>query len=609
MEKAHSELEVLCETCSHRKTTVSTLDNLKGDGVKKLSVVYQFTPKCVVHDETQKIFCFSCNKFICRDCTVIDHAGHKYEFVKKAATEAHKKLAEHLTPLKNLLPNLNIAVDRVRDTKQETQAKGEFVKKQVNDKFQELHAILEQCKARLSVLRESEDIIDRKIKKLTIQESNLDFSIGCVQSLVSFVEHMLENASEEELITMQNQVLSGIDSEVVAHGKEADSAYHPVENVDFGVEVFVSEDLKKLCENNVVVYENKLGVKKGGIKVAEVNRSTKLMLVYPITQQKLPVIQATLKSLADETSLLLEAVSVKNGVYSIEYIPKVRGRHHLLISVDGQPITGSPFSVFVKMHPIKFDKPIRKIRKVGPFCLAINSSKEMVVTDNDRHIMLLNKKGERLCSITKSKHGLKTPFGVSLDNDNNIYISDFDKNCVCKFKKSGELLKRIGKEGSGPGEFKHPRGIAVTGDRIYVCDSDNSRIQVLTLELKPVNWFELRETTNGRPVSIAADYEGRLYVSDICNHHIQVFTRDGQFVHSIGKEGGGQGELSGPHGVYVTASYVYVSEYCKRCVSVFTKDGQFVSSFGKGHLVDPCGIFVDSDGFVYVCCDNCIMVF
>ena len=97
-----------------------------------------------------------------------------------------------------------------------------------------------------------------------------------------------------------------------------------------------------------------------------------------------PLIQATLKSLVDQTSLQLEAVPVKKGVYSIEYIPKVRGRHHLLISVDGQPITGSPFSVFVRMPPTKLDKPAREIRNIDPWYLAINSSEEIIVSDDEQ---------------------------------------------------------------------------------------------------------------------------------------------------------------------------------------------------------------------------------
>ena len=528
--------------------------------------------------------------------------------MKKAAPETRKKLAEHLSPLKNLLPDLSTAVNQVRATKQEIQAEGKLVEKRVNDKFQELHDILEQCKAR--VLKKAHDIGEKKIEKLTVQEKGLDLSVGCVQSLVDFVDGTVENASDEELITMQEQVVSRIDAEVVRRGKEAASA-DPVEKADFGVEVFVSEDLKKLCKNNVVVYEDNIYARGEGTRIVEVETPSRLTLHFAQDVQKPPTIRASLKSLVDKTSLELEAVPVKKGVYSIEYIPKVHGRHHLLISVDGQPITGSPYSVFVRIPPTKLDKPVRKIRGVDPCFLTISSSSEVIVSDFSRDVVVMNKQGERLRSISKTQHGLKHVRGVAVDKDDNIYVSDCGNHCVYKFNKNGELLERVGKKGSGPGEFNFPLGVAVDGDRVFVCGRDNHRIQVLTRELQPVKQFGSRGSGYGqfnKPRSIAIDNEGMLYVSDCSNHRVQVFTRNGQFVYWFGKKGSGQGELNGPRGVCVDASYVYVADNSNNRVSVFTKDGQFITPCGEGHITNPYGVFVDSDGFVYVCCDKCVVV-
>ena len=604
----------ICDECvkSHKwmklfaRHAVSTLEELKQGGVKELSVVDTPAQKCPDHDEPLKIFCFDCKQLICRDCVMFEHAGHKSAYVKKAAPETRKKLAKHLSPLKNLLPDLSTAVNLVRATKQEIQAEGKLLEKQVNAMFQELHDILEQCKAR--VLKKAHDIGEIKMEKLTVQEKGLDLSVGCVQSLVDFVERTLENASDEELITMQEQVVSRIDAEVVKRGKEAASA-DPAEKADFRVEVFVSEDLKKLCENNVVVYEDKPVVSGEGIKITEVDKSAKLSLVFPSTQQKPPIVRATLKSLVDQTSLQLEAVPVKKGVYSIEYIPKVRGRHHLLISVDGRPITGSPFSVSVRIPPTKLDKSVRKIKGIDPLYLTINSSNEVIVSDGSQDVVIMNKQGERLRNISKSQHGLESVGGVAVDKDDNIYVSDYGNHCVYKFNKNGKLLERVAKKGSGPGEFNYPRGVAVAGDRVLVCDRHNERIQVLTNAVKQ---FGSRGSGDGQfngPESIAVDSEGMFYVSDYGNHRVQVFTRNGQFVYSFGKKGSGQGELNGPIGVCADASYVYVADNGNNRVSVFTKGGQFNTSFRECHVTYPYGVFVDSDDFVYVCCSSCVVVF
>ena len=581
MEKAHGKLETTCEMCSGGKATafcrqcvnficedcvrphqrmkvfathiVSTLEQLKQGGVKELTFENPPPPKCEDHEELKKIFCFDCNKLICRDCIVIEHAGHNYEFVKKAAPATRKKLTEHLSPLKNLLPDLSTAVNQVKGTKQKIQAQKELTERQVNAKFQELHDILDQCKVR--VLRKSSVLADSKMEKLTVQEKGLDLSLGTAQSLIAFVERTLENASDEELITMQSQVVSRIDAEVVKRGKEA-ANLDPVEKDDFEVEGFVSEDLKKLCENNVFVYEGKVDptkftVEGNGARTAEISTLNNFsILVECNTQFKHHTIQVALKSLVEESSQQLQAVPVRDGVYSVEYTPRVRGRHHLLISVDNQPIPGSPFSVFVKIPPTKLDKPVRVIRGINnPRYMAFNSSEELIVTDRDSDVLVLDKKGERIRSISKSKHGFSNISGVAVDKEDNIYVCDNGESCVYKFNKREDLLKRFGTRGIGPKELNWPRGIAVAGDQVFVCDQNNHRV------------------------------------------------------------GSGQGDLSRPHGVCVT-SFVYVADFDNNRVSVFTKDGQFVTSFGNGHITSHLyGVAVDNDGFVYVCSDGSVIIF
>ena len=86
-----------------------------------------------------------------------------------------------------------------------------------------------------------------------------------------------------------------------------------------------------------------------------------------------------------------------------------------------------------------------------------------------------------------------------------------------------------------------------------MCDRRNNKIHVLTTELEPVCLpFGTKGDGDGefdKPEDIAVDSEGKLYVSDHNNHRVQVLTREGQFVHSIGKNRNGQGELLDPEGV------------------------------------------------------------
>ena len=55
---------------------------------------------------------------------------------------------------------------------------------------------------------------------------------------------------------------------------------------------------------------------------------------------------------------------------------------------------------------------------------------------------------------------------------------------------SGATLRRFGKEGDGPGQFRRPNGIAVLGNHLFVVERDNRRVQMLSLpELKTLAVF------------------------------------------------------------------------------------------------------------------------
>jgi tripartite motif-containing protein 2/3/tripartite motif-containing protein 71 len=83
-----------------------------------------------------------------------------------------------------------------------------------------------------------------------------------------------------------------------------------------------------------------------------------------------------------------------------------------------------------------------------------------------------------------------------------------------------------------------------------------------------------------------------VYLADMGNYRIQVFTAGGKYLSMFGRHGQGRGELGRPVGVATDSSnMVYVSEWGNYRVSVFTSLGQFVMTFeGPGRFVRPCGL-------------------
>ena len=641
MEKAHGKVEAPCEQChggvsvafcrqcaeficadcvkSHQKMKVFTshkvvtLEELKKGGAKQILVSRPPPPKCPIHDELMKIFCFDCNRLICRDCIVIDHANHKYDFVKVAAPETKKQLAEHLEPLKEVQANLSKATEVVQVTKSEIVAQGKSVAENIEQSFQELHEILEQHKNRL--LMEATKTVEEKASRLSTQQKGLNTASAVIQSLVDFVEQNLENATDEEFMTIHKQILSRIDKAAEEHRKGAIDL-DPVEETDMSAEIDIAEHLEKACKNRAQVVTlptdpSKCKVDGPGLNSAQVNQQTHVIvhtMLHNGTPTKKPMkVTGELKSLVNGSVTRLEGARKQGNTYEIQFSSAVRGRHQLAVHVNDQPIAGSPFPMYMKIPPTQLGKPVRVLGGLDrPYGVAVNSAEEVLVTEHEK-IAVFDKKGRKRRDIKLPTDDVDLK-GIAIDEDDNLYVTDIMRHCLVILNKAGEVVTTVGTQGSDHGAFNDSRGVAVIGDRVFVCDRDNHRLQVFTKErlefVKTIGSQGQGDEHFKSPLDITQDELGNMYVSEYGNYCVKLLNKQGEFQLSFSMKANGQ--LSGPTGVCVVDQFVYVVECWGCCVSVFNRDGQFVTSFGKGGKKEgefdwPFGICVDCDGFVYVC--------
>ena len=129
---------------------------------------------------------------------------------------------------------------------------------------------------------------------------------------------------------------------------------------------------------------------------------------------------------------------------SCTYTPEVRGRHSLIVKMNGIQIAGSPFQVFAKIHPSHLGEPVRVVEGVHqPWRIAVNSKQQLVIAEvHGKKITIFDREGEKVRTITSEKVSL--PVGVAVDKDDNIYVSDNGNSSILKFSKEGKLVKVVG---------------------------------------------------------------------------------------------------------------------------------------------------------------------
>lgn len=147
-----------------------------------------------------------------------------------------------------------------------------------------------------------------------------------------------------------------------------------------------------------------------------------------------------------------------------------------------------------------------------------------------------------------------------------------------------------------------PYGVAASAGRIYVADLAG---QILIMDLAKQT-FEKLKGDNGtgklkKPVNLAADRLGYLFVADIGRKEIMVYDPQGEFVKAVG----GEHDMN-PGGVAVDDDRIYVLDIRHRAIRVFDRESyELIKEIGKGDdpeksLSMPITMVMDKKGIIRV---------
>ena len=615
MAKVEGKVEAVCEQCSkgksvafcrqctdficaecatlHRKLKVFaghkvvTLEDLKKGGAKDVPQKKAPPPKCPDHGERMKIFCFDCNRLICRDCTLIDHNGHSYNFLNKCATEARKTILDSLTPLRKVQANIASADQKLAGTEAQVGSQEEKVCKSIQQSFHKLKAVLEQRETEL--VKKVQTLAQEKKDALTAQRKGLQMAQTEIQSLVEFVEKNVENTSDQDLMDILSQLLSKVEEGEKRHQQlsldpatTADITCCPPSPDD------IPRDLGEVFRLSFTPQSS-----------PQLDKPSTAVLKIPDHHN--PTVRAELQSLADPaSSMQVDVVGKGAGVYHITYTPRVRGRHDLVVKVNSQGITGSPFRVFVKIHPTQLGPPVQTITGVNqPYGIATNSKQQLVVAEEGGKITIRARDGKTLQTIKCDK--FRSPAGVATGPDGAIYVTDEDAHCLLKFDKDGRLLKTV------QNEFREPCFIKSINNRLYVSDRDKNVVKVLDTDCNVIGTIPTKECPE--PFDIAEGDDGLYVVGGGEEGKISVYAcaPNGEFRRHLNIQPSSV-TLSFPRGICFDCSgHLFVTQgwHCEGCVCVFKSSGEHVVTLDYAssgvEMGSLSGIAIDKDGFVYVC--------
>jgi DNA-binding beta-propeller fold protein YncE len=244
--------------------------------------------------------------------------------------------------------------------------------------------------------------------------------------------------------------------------------------------------------------------------------------------------------------------------------------------------------------------------KLGPVSAVATDAKDRVFVFHrgPKPVLIFEPSGKFIRSW--GDEYLKTPHGLRIDHEGNVWVTDIGNHQVMKFDPDGKLLLSLGKKGmagTADDQFDRPTDVAVAkSGEFYVSDGyGNSRVLKFAADGKLLKQWGKKGTGEGEfnlPHAIVLDAKGRVYVGDRENSRIQIFDGDGKYL-STWKESGA------PYGLFLYGDRMFVADGVANWVKVLDANGKPLGRFGEkgtgpGQFQLPHMLCVDSHGDVYV---------
>jgi len=142
--------------------------------------------------------------------------------------------------------------------------------------------------------------------------------------------------------------------------------------------------------------------------------------------------------------------------------------------------------------------------------------------------------------------GLSDVRDVEVDDNNNVYIVEAGNNRIVILDRYYHIKMEVDEfinEHGVPDSFNNPSGIFVSKEKVYVCDTTNSRIVVFDRDMKYLRTIQaptsqlFEQDDIFSPVAVAVDSYGRMFiVSSTTYQGIIVMDEEGNFYGFIGAQ-------------------------------------------------------------------------
>lgn len=569
--------------------------------------------ECPKHpQERLKYYCQQHDELVCADCLAMEskHQGHTHSRSDDLADSYRSSLLSQIQPLYEMNQNAQSALKTMSSRRKEILANRDSVKESIKMAVANCHSQLDAREAEL--IQHAERITQQKLKHHDAHETYLETLASELSQVVDSVNQAASDNSNSvlyhhkqlsEWVLESTRKFESLPKEVFVPLQGANISFLP------------DSSTLEACYSVGTVTERQADalhcyIDENSTKGITVNQECSLHLMVNDRDRR-PYLSHVKGIKVDITStttgipadVFIEQDVDRKFLYNLRFVPSESGQYIVKVKIGSTPIQNSPLVITV--GAVVHGTLIGDIKGVlQPYGITINDHDEVIVVENGKDcVSVFRPDGKQIRTIqSKAKNKFNRPRGITITPSGNLLITDDDglKQCT----QEGKHLTAIGKAGEGQLEFSFPCGLAVstTDCKIYVCDTFNSRIQVLNPDLSFHQFFGVDFSPPvklNQPYDIAFSSSGAFYVADYSDHCVKMFSSQGDFLGQITTKGN-QEPLKNPVSVHVNSNeHVFVGEEKTSGLSVYDSSGKYLTII-PAKLSGAYGISTDSQNSVYI---------
>ena len=585
-------------------------------------------------NEELKFFCKDCEFAICSTCAITLHEGHGKVPLQDAAYERKLLLESAIKSQKEKGLQMRNIISRLQSECNEIQEQVACVKKSAQSFIDNLMKVFEAKKQEL--FKEVDYRAQEVIERLQEQQSQVENELQLIETSIKKTETLLKRSTNAEIVHFTVNTL--FQEEVTDEAELVDC-----DRKDLGHFVFFANKSLTAKANSEGVGSLKQIISKTkssnskaegeGIIDVTVGLEAQFVLRTRKTDdeqcyEQCDIVTVEIKNDdGRECATEAQVQDNKDGSYNISYFAKEAGTCQTSVMVNGEHVSGSPFTVQVKPRKCK---PVLSFGGKGssvgmfdrPWGVAVNEHNEIAVTEvGNNRVQIFSSDGTHLRSFGSEgdqEGEFKYPSGIAYLNNGNMVIADGGNNRLQIFTGRGDYLTQIGGEENLDHQFDYPWGLSVDSDgNIIVADSNNKLIKIFTPSGQFLKKFGGEDLLVDPCHCIQKDQY--FIVSDNGDHCIKVFNTGGDFLYKFANKGKGDGEFDRPHCLSVDkAGHLMVCDYGNDRVQILELNGKFVANFGLirdligtiEEFVGPVSTASLTDGRIVVSdySDDCIKI-